>query len=103
MTSRLQVCTAVGVLYNTCLGGHRGWEDESGGLKHRYRSSFLHFFRHSLTHYYILKAKKTVFFDNWVFLKNHPFCDITEINSFFLNIFQNNGKKSIYLKSPKKS
>ena len=56
---------------------------------------FLQLSRHSLTPSYLSIAKNRVFqqnlwfFDNWAFfLGNYLFCDVTEINSFFLSFFK---------------
>ena len=53
----LQVCRVVGVLYNTCLGCHRGSEVGGGGFKSRFRPYFLRLFGYSLTRSYFLTKK----------------------------------------------
>ena len=98
MSRRVQVCRVVGVLSNTCVGCIGCWEAGEGGFKSRCGSFFLHIFRRSFTHSYFLIAKKRVFFrrnlgffHKWAFLKNYPFCDVTEIIGLFLNLFQKMG------------
>ena len=44
MTRRVQVCTVVGVLHNTCPGWQRGLEAGAGGFDTRYRPYFFTYF-----------------------------------------------------------
>ena len=61
--TRTIVVRVVGVLYNTCIGCHRGWGSRGGGFESRHLPYFLHFSRYSSTQSCFIKAKNTVFFD----------------------------------------
>ena len=90
-----QVCRAVSVLFNTCVGCHHGSEAGGGGFESRYRPYSLRLLRYSLTCSHFLTAKIGVFLtktqgfllSGLFFLKNYTFSDVTEKKLFFFNIF----------------
>ena len=79
-TRRFQVCRAVGVLYNTCVGCHRSSEAGGGGFASRCRLFFQCVFRYSLTHSYFsqqqlgfLSDKISGLFEKWLTNQSRDF------------------------------